>query len=115
MVAVPAYADDVLSASSQIHSDESGISVASWAFETQKPLSLIYDGTKMECAYRADLVIEQVVLIEMKALEAIAPVHMRQLRTYTRLADCYVGLLLNFGAPTMKQGIKRVVNGFPEN
>jgi GxxExxY protein len=81
----------------------------------EKSLPLIYDGVRIDCAYRADLVIETVVLVEVKAVETIAPVHVRQVRTYTRLADCYVGLLLDFGAPTMKDGIKRVVNGFPES
>jgi GxxExxY protein len=84
-------------------------------FETQKPLPLMYDGVRIECAYRADIVVERAVIVEVKALDAIAPVHMRQLRTYTRLADCYVGLMLNFGAPIMKEGIHRVVNGFPED
>jgi GxxExxY protein len=82
-------------------------------FEPQKPLPLIYDGVRVDCAYRADLVVADLVIVEVKALDAIAPVHWRQLRTYTRLADCAVGLLLNFGAPVMKEGIKRVINGFP--
>jgi GxxExxY protein len=82
--------------------------------ETQKLLPLIYDGLHIDCAYRADIVVEGAVIVEVKALDAIARVHLRQLRTYTVLADCRVGLLLNFGAPTLKDGIKRVVNGFPE-
>lgn len=52
-------------------------------------------------------------MIEVKAQDAIAPVHKRQIRTYIQLAGCPVGLLLNFGAPTMKEGIYRAVNGFP--
>jgi hypothetical protein len=63
--------------------------------ETQKPLPLIYRGVKIDCAYRADLI------------------HTRQLLTYLRVADCPVGLLLNFSAPRMKDGIKRVINGYP--
>jgi GxxExxY protein len=83
-------------------------------FERQKPLPLRYRGVTVECAYRADLIVEEAVLVEVKALAELAPVHERQLRTYLRLADCNVGLLLNFGAPTMKAGIKRVANEFPE-
>jgi GxxExxY protein len=82
-------------------------------FEVQKSLPLIYDGVRIDCAYRADLIVEATAVLEVKAVDAIAPVHMRQLTTYTRLAECQVGLLLNFGAPTMKEGIKRVLNGFP--
>jgi len=66
------------------------------------------------CAYRADIVVEGAVIVEVKALDAIARVHLRQLRTYTILADCRVGLLLNFGGPTLQDGIKRVANRFPE-
>jgi GxxExxY protein len=86
---------------------------AGLALEVQKPISLIYRGVKIDCAYRADLIIEGVVLVEVKAIDALAPFHERQLNTYLRLTECPVGLLLNFGAPTMKAGIKRVVNGFP--
>ena len=76
-------------------------------------LPLFYDGTRIECAYRADLIVEQAVIVEVKAVDVIPKVYMRQLRTYATLADCRVGLLLNFGAPTLKEGIKRIVNGFP--
>jgi GxxExxY protein len=82
--------------------------------ERQKPLPLVYRGVKIDCAYRADLIVEEAVLVEVKAMETLASVHERQLRTYLRLADCNVGLLLNFGAPTMKAGIKRVANEFPD-
>jgi iron complex transport system substrate-binding protein len=60
------------------------------------------------------LIVEGVVLVEVKAVEVLAAVHTRQLHTYLKLSDCRVGLLLNFGAPIMKDGIKRVVNKFPE-
>lgn len=82
-------------------------------FDVQRVLPLLYDGVRIDCAYRADLVVDDMVVVEVKALDAIAPVHLRQLRTYTQLADCPVGLLLNFGAPTMKDGIRRVMNGYP--
>ena len=82
--------------------------------ETEKALPLVHRGITLGCAYRADLIVEGMVLVEVKALEAIAPVHSRQLGTYLKLADCRVGLLLNFGAPTMRDGIVRVVNRFPD-
>ena len=82
-------------------------------FEAQRSLPLIDNGTRIECAYRADLVVEQAVVVEVKAVDAIPNVYTRQLRTYALLADCRIGLLLNFGAPTMKDGIKRVVNRKP--
>jgi GxxExxY protein len=82
--------------------------------ERQKALPLVYRGVTIECSYRADLVVEESVLIEVKALETLAPIHSQQLYTYLRLGNFPVGLLLNFGAPTMKAGIKRMVNGFPE-
>jgi iron complex transport system substrate-binding protein len=69
----------------------------------------------IDCAYRADLIVEGSVVLEVKALDTIAPVHKRQVSTYTKLARCPVGLLLNFGATLMKDGIYRVVNNFPES
>ena len=83
-------------------------------FETQQAIPLVYKGVRVECAYRADLVVDGSVLVEVKAIEAIAPVHMQQVYTYLRLGNYPVGLLLNFGAKTMKAGIKRFVNGFPD-
>jgi GxxExxY protein len=82
--------------------------------EAEKALSLLYRGVTIDCAYRADLVVEGVVIVEVKALDSLAPIHSRQLYTYLRVADCRVGLILNFGAMTLRDGIKRVVNGFPE-
>jgi len=82
--------------------------------ERQRAVPLVYKGVTVDCAYRADLVVEGCVLIEVKAQESLAPIHSRQLQTYLRLGKYPVGLLLNFGAPTMKDGIKRIVNGFPD-
>lgn len=83
-------------------------------FETQKELPLLYQGAKIDCAYRADLIVNETVIVEVKAIESLAPIHRRQLLTYLRIADCPVGLLLNFGALAMKQGIERVVNNLKE-
>ena len=83
-------------------------------FETEKELPLLYQGLHIDCAYRADLIIEKSVIVEVKAIESLAPIHSRPLLTYLRIAHLPVGLLLNFGALTMKQGIERVVNNFKE-
>jgi len=90
------------------------LTTAGLRIEAQKPIPLVYEGMRLERAYRADLVVEGVVLVEVKAMDAIARVHLRQLRTYLQLANCRVGLLPNFGAQMMKDGIERVVNRFPE-
>jgi GxxExxY protein len=83
------------------------------SIETQKSLPLVYRGVRMDCAYRADLVVEKIVIVEVKAQDSLATIHGRQLLTYLRIADCPAGLVLNFGAATMKEGIKRILNGFP--
>ena len=78
--------------------------------ETQKALPLVYRGVNIDCAYRADLIVEGLVIVEVKALNGLVPIHRRQLLTYLRLANCPLGLLLDFGGETMKAGIKRVIN-----
>jgi GxxExxY protein len=78
--------------------------------ETQKALPLVYRGVNIDCAYRADLIVEDLVIVEVKALNGLVPIHTRQLLTYLRLANCPLGLLLDFGGETMKAGIKRVIN-----
>lgn len=83
------------------------------SIETQKSLPLVYRGVKVDCAYRADLIVDNMVIVEIKAQDSLAPIHGRQLLTYLRVADCPVGLILNFGAATLKEGIKRILNGFP--
>ena len=82
--------------------------------EKQKAIPLVYGTMRIGCAYRADILVEGLVVVEVKARDQIAPVHRRQLHTYIRLADCRVGLLLNFGAAVMRDGIYRAVNRFPD-
>ena len=82
--------------------------------EVQRAVPLVYRGLSIPCAYKADLIVDDAVVIEVKAIDTVADVHRRQVHTYVRLANCRVGLLLNFGARTMKEGIIRVVNNFPE-
>lgn len=76
----------------------------------QKSVSFEYEGMRFENAFRPDLVIGGAIIVEVKSLPAFCAVHERQLLTYLRLLDCRVGLLLNFGTPLMKDGIRRVVN-----
>jgi GxxExxY protein len=76
----------------------------------QQPVTFSYEDIQFEHGFRADLVVEQRVIVEVKSLDHLEPVHPKQLRTYLRLMDLRVGLLLNFGAEMMKDGIERIVN-----
>ncbi len=82
--------------------------------ERQKPLPVVYEDMRLEEGYRADLLVSNLVIIELKSVEEIAPVHKKQLLTYLRLADKKLGLLINFGKVKIKDGITRIVNGLPE-
>jgi GxxExxY protein len=70
-----------------------------------------YEGLKLELGYRVDLIVGDKVIIEIKSIEALAPIHKRQLLTYLRLANMRLGLLINFNVERIKDGIQRVVNG----
>ena len=76
----------------------------------QVPLPLEYKGVKLECGYRLDLLVNDAVIIEVKSVESLEPIHEAQLLSYLRLADCKVGLLINFNVKLLKHGIKRLVN-----
>ncbi len=82
--------------------------------ERQKPISFEVCGIRFEEGFRADLLIEGVLLVELKSVEEIAPVHGKQVLTYLRLLNLPVGLLINFGSSRFKDGVKRVVNGHHE-
>jgi GxxExxY protein len=77
--------------------------------ERQKPMPLIYDEIKMEIGYRVDLMVENSVIIEVKAVETIHPVHVAQVLTYLKLSGCQVGLLFNFHEVHLRDGIKRFI------
>ena len=79
------------------------------AFERQKSLPLEYKGMSLNCGYRVDIMVGNSVILELKCVESIAPVHEAQLLTYLRLSGRKVGLILNFYATVMKDGIKRLV------
>ena len=78
--------------------------------EVQKPVPVTYRGLVIRDAFRADLLVEQRLVIEVKSLERLAPVHSKQLLTYLRLMDQPLGLLMNFGADLFRNGIKRIIN-----
>jgi GxxExxY protein len=80
--------------------------------ESQVPLPLVYEEVKLELGYRIDLLVEDLVIIELKACEAIAPVHRVQLLSYLKLSNKPLGLLLNFHVVLMKDGIVRMKNGY---
>ena len=80
--------------------------------ETERPIPVIYEDVKMDCGYRADLVVEHRVVVETKSVEAIVPIHVSQVLTHLRFLDLRYGLLLNFNTVYLKDGIKRVLNGF---
>jgi GxxExxY protein len=83
-------------------------------FERQKPLPVTYKGKQLDCGYRLDLVVANAVVLELKAIEAFAPIHDAQLLTYLRLGGWQVGLLINFNVPVLRDGIRRKVLGFDE-
>ena len=88
-----------------------GLSRHGLSVERQKSVPIRFDGLVIEEGFRADLLVEGRLLIELKCAERFAPVHGKQLLTYLRLMDLPLGLLMNFGAATFREGIKRVVNG----
>lgn len=81
-------------------------------FERQVSLPLVYKGVKLDCGYRLDLVVEGLVIVELKTVERFAPIHEAQLLSYLKLRDLHLGLLINFHVPVLRDGIKRVVNNF---
>jgi GxxExxY protein len=86
---------------------QAGLKVAS-----QVPFPLIYNGLKLDVGYRIDLLVEELVIVEIKCVEAVAPVHKAQLLSYLRLTERPLGLIINFHVEHLKDGIRRVVNGY---
>lgn len=83
--------------------------------EQQKALPVVYRDVKLDCGYRLDLVVEGSVVIELKAVEQILPVHKAQLLSYLKLAGMKAGLLINFHVKMLKDGIVHLVNNFPDS
>jgi len=87
------------------------LSKAGLRFERQRPLPVHYKEVRLDCGYRLDLVIEDALIIELKAVTELHPIHEAQLLTYLKLDRKSLGLLINFNVPVLKQGIKRVACG----
>jgi len=79
--------------------------------ETEVTMPVTYEGVSLEIGFRADMVVEDLVILELKSVENVADVHKKQLLTYLRASGKRLGLLINFGAPIIRQGITRIVNG----
>ncbi|HYH85201.1 MAG TPA: GxxExxY protein [Pyrinomonadaceae bacterium] len=90
------------------------LSVRGIPFERERPLPLEYKGVRLECGYRLDVLVANAVVVEVKSVEALAPIHESQLLTYLRLGGWQIGLLINFNIEVLKQGIRRKVLNFRE-
>ena len=121
--------DAVISSAIQVHS-ELGPGLLESAYETclayeleerglqverQKVLPLVYREVRLDAGYRLDLVVQDSVIVEIKAVDSLTPVHKAQLLSYLKLSRLTVGLLVNFNVKLLKQGIRRVVNNFQES
>jgi len=83
-------------------------------FDSQRELPVEYKGKNLDCGYRLDIVVDDSIILELKVVETIEPIHKAQLLTYLRLTNLSLGFLLNFNVPLMRDGIVRMVNGFQE-
>jgi GxxExxY protein len=82
--------------------------------QRQQPIPVVYENVRIDTGFRADLIVEDKVIVEIKSVEVLAPVHKKQLLTYLRLADKRLGLPINFHVAPIKDGITRIVNGLEE-
>ena len=85
------------------------------AFERQKSLPVKYKNVQLDCGYKLDLVVEDAVIVELKAIDQLLPIHDAQLLSYLRISEKNVGLLINFHVRVLKHGLKRIVNEFPDS
>jgi len=84
------------------------LSLRKIAFETEKSVPVEYKGVRLDCGYRLDFLVENKVVLELKAVDRLLPIHDAQMLTYLKLTGCKLGLILNFNVPVLKDGIKRV-------
>ena len=80
----------------------------------EEPIPLVWDEMRLELGFRADLIVNDMIVVETKSVESIHPVHKKQLLTYLRITDKRLGLLINFNVELLKEGVTRVVNNLPE-
>ena len=85
-----------------------------FAVSAQVSVPIVYESVCLNTGFRADIIVEDLVIVELKSLEKMAPVHKKQLSTYLRLSGKRLGLLINFGEELIKNGITRIVNGLPD-
>ncbi len=90
------------------------LNVLGLTFEKQYDLPIFYKGNDLKNHLRLDVVVEGVVIVELKSVDRLLPIHQAQLLTYLKLANLHVGLLINFNESVLKNGIRRIVNNFPE-
>ena len=77
----------------------------------EQPMPLVFEGVKLECGYRVDLLVENKLVVEIKSVEALNDIHLAQTLTYLKLGDYKLGLLINFNVSLLRNGIKRIING----
>ena len=82
--------------------------------KTEVILPITYDAIIIDTGYRADIIVENLIIVELKSVEKIQDVHLKQVLTYLKVSGLHLGLLINFGAPLIRDGIKRIVNKLPE-
>ena len=87
------------------------LSAIGLAFERQKQLPVMYKGIALDCGYRLDVVVESQIIVELKAVEALLPIHKAQMLTYLKLSGLRLGLIMNFNVDTLTKGLKRIVLG----
>ena len=83
--------------------------------EKQKPMPLVYSEVKLDCGYRVDVMVERRLILEIKSVEALNDIHLAQVLTYLRLANCHLALLMNFNVLHLRDGIRRVVNQYDDS
>ena len=86
------------------------LSTAGLHYQRQVDLPVLYKEVRLDCGYRLDLIVEDAVLVELKTVECLLPIHEAQLLTYLKMKNLLLGLLINFNVPVLKDGIKRIVN-----
>lgn len=89
------------------------LSKRGWRVERQVAMPVVFQGERLECAYRLDLLVERQVVVELKTVSAFEKVHFAQLLTYLKFSNCEVGLLINFNVTRLMDGVRRVVRGYP--
>jgi len=83
--------------------------------EKQKPMPLVYSQVRLDCGYRVDIMVERRLILEIKSVEAINDIHLAQVLTYLRLANCRLALILNFNVLHLREGIRRVVDNYDDS